>query len=309
MPRALVTGASGFVGRYLLDELKNSRDLLCLTSGIAPKGEGCEWVQADIRDTDAISGLISSWKPDQIFHLAAISSPTGFSVRDYYETNVLGTLNVLEAAAAVSSDVLVVGSAYAYGSYQTKIHEDFQLRPVNPYGASKAAQDSLAGSFTSGDNRVITVRPFNHTGPGQLDSYLVPGLISKLLIKRSEKKKGSDEIDIGNAAAVRDFSDVRDVVNAYRLLLDTATESGAFNVCSGNGYSVFEILTICCEKLGAENLYKEQQQLLRKRDINYLVGDGGKLNRAIPWSPRYKLSETIEKMIESQMNNSSVPHS
>lgn len=308
MPRALVTGASGFVGRYLIDELANSRDLLCLTSGVAPQGDDCEWVSANIKDSESVSGLVSDWKPDQIFHLAAISSPTGFSVRDYYETNVLGTLNVLEAAAKVGADVLVVGSAYAYGSYQSKIREDFQLNPVNPYGASKAAQDSLAGSFGEGDSKVITVRPFNHTGPGQLESYLVPGLITKLQNRKSQENS-SQPIDIGNATAVRDFLDVRDVVGAYRLLMDESKKSGVFNVCSGVGYSVLELLTICCEKVGAEILYKEQQNLLRKRDIEYLVGDCSKLKQEISWSPRYKLSETIETMIETRENNMSVPRS
>lgn len=306
MPRALVTGARGFVGRYLLDELKSSRDLLCITSGTVPTGEDCEWAQANIKDADAISALILNWQPDQIYHLAAISSPTGFSVRDYYETNVLGTLNVLEAAAQVGSDVLVVGSAYAYGSYKTNIGESFQLNPVNPYGASKAAQDSLAGSFANGENRVITARPFNHTGPGQLESYLLPGLITKIMKSQSGDRKGNNEIDIGNVSAVRDFSDVRDVVAAYRLLLDEETSSGAFNVCSGTGFSVSELLTMCCKKLGVEILYKERQKLFRKQDIDYLVGDGKKLSRALPWSPRYTLSETIETMIENQTNNSGV---
>lgn len=303
MPKVLVTGASGFVGRYLLDELReNGREVICLSTGRHSDTDNCQWVQTDLRDTDAISRVIKAHKPDQIYHLAAISNPAGNSVREYYQTNVLGTLNVLEPAAETNADILVVGSAYAYGQYSKKIVEDCALNPVNPYGASKAAQDSLAGSFSFGENKVIRVRPFNHTGPGQSNFYLVPGLIERIQKFKSNGNDDSNELPIGNVDAVRDFMDVRDVVKIYRLLLDKTEQSGVFNVCSGKGYSVKELFEVCCEKIGVSLLYKENEGLLRKQDIATLVGDERKLQSIIDWAPRYLLPETIDTMIDQLTN-------
>lgn len=297
MTVALVTGIGGFVGQYLANDLaSNGRDVIGLTTDASDASSlPAQIKEADIRNEDAISKLIASVKPDEIYHLAAISRPAGEKIREYYETNVLGTLNIIQAAIPVDAKVLVVGSAYAYGSYDEIISENFQLRPVNPYGASKAAQDSLAGSFLDSDARIMRVRPFNHTGPGQDPAFLIPGVIQRLL----EHKKSGKDVTIGNVSSVRDFLNVKDVVHAYRAIMTEVNSSEVFNVCSGVGYSVSDIYSICCEKLDLSVKFVEKPELLRRQDINYLVGSPNKLFAETSWNPKIEMSQTISEIIDS----------
>lgn len=293
MTKALVTGASGFVGHHLIRELENhDTELTCVTTS-KWDGAGSKWVESDLRDVDSITSLINDVKPDEIYHLAALSRPTGNDYREYFDVNLYGTLNVLNAARNCESSVLVVGSAYAYGKQSGPITEECALNPVNVYGASKAAQDALACSY-SFDSKVIRVRPFNHTGEGQSEDFLVPGLIKRVLA--AEK---SDSIHIGNVSSVRDFLDVRDVVKAYRVLMRETSSSDVYNVCSGSGLSVDEIFSVVKECINRELSYKTSEELVRATDIEILVGKNTKLARQTDWKQKYSFSETVMAIVNS----------
>lgn len=293
MTKALITGASGFVGRYLIRELEtHNTDLTCVTTN-KRNITGPQWVEADVRDVVSITSLINDVKPDEIYHLAALSKPTGNDYREYFDVNLYGTLNVLNAARNCEASVLVVGSAYAYGKQCRLIDEETALSPVNVYGASKAAQDVLACSY-SFDSKVVRVRPFNHTGAGQDQAFLVPGLIKRILAATDARA-----ISIGNVSSVRDFLDVRDVVKAYRKLLRETSHSDVFNVCSGSGHSVEEIFNLVKDCTRKEVSYVASEELIRETDIEMLVGDNKKLMKLTDWKQEYSFRETVMTIVNS----------
>ena len=295
MTKALVTGARGFVGRHLVRKLENSdTEVFRLTSSadcISSDG----WISADIRDAEAIQSHITALKPDEIYHLAAISKPTGDDYREYFDTNLYGTLNVLNAARQCNCSVIVVGSAYAYGNYADRIDESFSLNPLNVYGASKAASDILAGTYSQ-DIKVVRTRPFNHTGAGQDNAYLVPGIIERMLSTQGTDKK----ICIGDVTPVRDFLDVRDVSAAYVKLMRETHESDVYNICSGNGLSVEQIYGSVKDQLGLFELqYETVESLLRPADIQNLVGNPGKLMKDTSWEPEFEFSQTVDQIVRA----------
>lgn len=304
MSKALVTGAGGFVGNYLVKELQaHGRDVLCVTNSGIPANSNEEWRVIDIIHKDALSKYVKNARPEEIYHLAAISRPVGFGVHDYFNTNVIGTLNLLECAKEVGANILVVSSAYAYGNYSEKIDEGFPLKPVNPYGASKAAQDILASSYSYSDNRVVCVRPFNHIGPDQSAGFLVPDIISKIRKHYSTDNK-SPTIEMGDMSPVRDFLDVRDVVRAYRIIMDETVPPESYNVCSGTGYSVKEIFELCCAGLSIEARFKESEQLKRDAEIQSLVGRADKLQSVCSWRPQLDIKKCIADIISSSDEHS-----
>lgn len=295
MTKALVTGARGFVGKHLVRKLKESdTEVFSLTSS-ANVCDSNDWIFADIRDAQAIKNQISTLKPDEIYHLAAISKPTGDDYREYFDTNLYGTLNILDAARECNCSVIVVGSAYSYGNYAETIDESFSLNPLNVYGASKAASDILASTY-SRDIKVVRTRPFNHTGAGQDNTYLVPGIIERMLSAQGTDKK----ISIGDITPVRDFLDVRDVAAAYVKLMRETCESDVYNICSGKGLSVEQVYESVKSQLGFFDLrYETDESLLRPADIQNLVGNPGKLVRDTSWKPEIDFSETVKQIVHA----------
>lgn len=306
MPKALVTGASGFVGKYLVAYLHALGYLVYAGSRnrettIHP--EGVISFSLDITDENKVEEQIREIKPDEIYHLAAIAHPISKNIQPFYDVNFQGTLNILEAARKINSAVLVVSSAYAYGCYNIPIKENFQLAPVNHYGISKAGADMLGYSYALQGEKVVRVRPFNHSGPEQLPTYLLPTLVNQLA--KIEMGVLSPTIKLGNLDAVRDFMDVRDVVRTYPLLLKHGINGEAYNVCSGKPISVKELFDLVASLSSVKVKLEIEEFRKRKTDISYLVGDTSKLRTLIDWKPEIELEETIRDMLNHYKEDAS----
>ncbi len=290
--KAIVTGASGFVGGYLVAHLEAEGD----DAVGLDRDDGL-----DITDRAGAVEIFTAHAPEVVYHLAARThvGDSWTSAQQVIETNVVGTLNVLDAArAAGARRVLVVGSAEEYGLVEQSdvlLNEETALRPFTPYGASKVGAAFLAlQAFLGSGLETIRVRAFNHTGPGQPPRFLVPALAHRIAMT---ERAGGDHIAVGNLDPVREVNDVRDIVRAYRLLVLEGTAGDVYNVCSGVGVAVREV----AQRLLAQAIRPMEAvvdpALARPADVPVLVGDPSKLIAATGWRPRHTLDDTLTDML------------
>ena len=291
--RALVTGAGGFVGRHLVRHLAEAGD------EVVEMELGVDGI--DIADAEPTTEAVMAAKPQVVYHLAGAADVGGSwsSPRETFLANALGTLNVLEAARASGAErVLAVTSADVYGRVtedELPLGEDRPLRPVSPYAASKVAADAIAQQAWLGHRLpVIRVRAFNHLGPGQSDRFVAPSLAAR--IARNERD-GGDEVPIGNMTPLRDVTDVRDVVRAYRLLMEHGEAGGVYNVCRGVAVSVKEIAEDLMAMAARPMHLVSDPALQRPVDIPVLVGDNTTLRRTTGWEPTIPLSTTLADVL------------
>ena len=288
--RALITGATGFVGPYLAAHLRAHGDDIIIP-GDADGG-------FDIVDRDIVHTAFAASGPEVVYHLAA-RSDVAQSWRDPLGTlriNVEGTQNVLDAARACGARrVLVVGSAEEYGPDDAVLREDHPLRPATPYGASKVAASFLAlQAFLGGGLETIRVRPFSHTGPGQSDRFFIPALAARIAVAEQAQ---ADTISMGNTDPVRDLSDVRDVVRAYRLLMELGAPGEVYNVCRGVGISVGEIAERLAARATRPLRVVVDPELVRPVEVRSLVGDSTKLQQLTGWQPEYDLDTMLDDVL------------
>jgi GDP-4-dehydro-6-deoxy-D-mannose reductase len=291
--RALVTGATGFVGPHLLAHLQQCDDEV-----IVP---GDAHGSFDITDRAAVSAVFDAERPEVVYHLAAWSD-VGASWRDptaCLRVNVEGTANVLDAARACGvRRVLVVGSSEEYGRIDDehpRLREDAPLRPITPYGASKVAASFLAlQAWLGAGLETVRVRAFSHTGAGQSARFVVPALARRIV---DAQRKGATTISAGAREPVRDLSDVRDIVRAYRLLVEHGKPGEPYNVCSGAGISIGEIADHLIDRAGGGLEVVVDEALVRAVEVPRLVGDPTKLVDATGWSPQYTLDETLDAVL------------
>lgn len=294
--RAVITGAGGFVGRHLRTHLEDSNDDVV---GLGPGDD----LDVDVLDANAVVDAVASAEPEVVYHLAA-RSHVGDSWNDpglVFRVNAEGTLNVLQACRTHGVErVVVVGSADEYGAVEggaTPLTEDAPLRPLTPYGASKVAADYLAlQAFLGWGVPTVRVRAFNHTGPGQPDRFLIPALTRRVV---ECERSGADEITVGNLDPVRDFTDVRDVVRAYRLLAEHGRPGEAYNVCSGVGTSVREVLEQILALSTRPLEYRVDDSLVRPVEVPHLVGDPSKIRADTGWSPEFSLDQTLADVLDA----------
>jgi len=291
--RALVTGAGGFVGAHLVRHLQEQGDEVVR---LERREDG-----VDITDAEAITDAVVAAKPEAIYHLAGAADVGGSwaEPRATFLANALGTLNVLGAARAAGAErVLAVSSADVYGRVsedELPIREDQPLRPVSPYAASKVAADALAQQAWLGHGLpVIRVRAFNHLGPGQSDRFVAPSLAAR--IARNERD-GGDEVPIGNLTPRRDVTDVRDVVRAYRLLMEVGEPGAVYNICSGHAVSVEHIAKTLLGMAARPMRLVVDPSLQRPVDIPVLVGDNTALRQATGWEPTIPLEQTLADVL------------
>jgi len=295
MTRATVTGAGGFVGPHLVAHLRANGDDVTEMYLFGP-------VEVDVTDADSALAALDAAKPDVVYHLAALShvGQSWSSPGRSFRVNAEGTLHVLRACLETGvARVVVILSSEVYGnaSGESALREDAPLRPVTPYGASKAAADLLALQMHLADGLdVVRVRPFGHTGPGQSDQFVVPALAMR--IARAERD-GVDEIPVGSLDAVRDLSDVRDVVRAYRLLALEGVAGEAYNVCSGTGVSIREIAETLLGHARRDIRLVTDPALVRAVDAPRMVGDNAKLRAGTGWAPEYPLHQTLADVLEA----------
>ena len=288
--RAYLTGGTGFVGAWLLRHLFDVGD-----TAVAPGPE------VDVTDLALLAPDVQAAQPDVVYHLAALTH-VGRSWAEPAETfrvNALGTLNLLEAAARcqVPPIVVVVSSAEIYGpvSDAEPLDEQAELRPVTPYAASKVAAEFLGlQAFLGRGLRVVRARPFNHVGPGQADDFVVSAL-ARRMVEAERAKVGF--VRVGNLAASRDFTDVRDVVRAYRLLALNGVAGEAYNVCSGRALSIAELAQQMAGLLSYRVEMVEDPALFRPVEVPILLGDASKLMTATGWKPEIALDETLSDVL------------
>jgi GDP-4-dehydro-6-deoxy-D-mannose reductase len=291
--RALVTGAGGFVGVHLVRHLEQEGDDVV---ELERRNDGI-----DIADADALTEAVVAAKPEAVYHLAGAADVGGSwaAPRETFLANALGTLNVLEASREAGAErVLAVTSADVYGrvtSDELPLGEDRPLRPVSPYAASKVAADALAQQAWLGHRLpVIRVRAFNHLGPGQSDRFVAPSLAAR--IARNERD-GGDEVPIGNMTPRRDVTDVRDVVRAYRLLMEAGEPGAVYNVCRGSAVSVQQIAAALLAMATRPMRLVSDPALQRPVDIPVLVGDNTALRAATGWEPTIPLDQTLSDVL------------
>jgi GDP-4-dehydro-6-deoxy-D-mannose reductase len=294
--RAVVTGGHGFVGQHLTAHLRALGDAVAILDR-----NGADAV--DIVDADSVERWIATVQPDVVYHLAA-RSHVGASWNDeeaVQQVNVGGTANVLAASSAAGvARIVVVGSAEQYGRIDDSalpVRETTPLRPVSPYARSKVAAEELAlAAQRNGALDVICVRAFNHTGPGQSANFLVPGLASRIA---AAERTQADDIVVGNLDSVRDYTDVRDVVRAYRLLAERGEPGQVYNVCSGNGVTVADIAGDLLARARRPLRLAVDPELVRPIDVPVLVGDATCLREATGWTRQIPLERTLADVLDA----------
>jgi GDP-4-dehydro-6-deoxy-D-mannose reductase len=309
--RALVTGVSGFVGGHLAEHLVLEGDLVVGLSAsgrwspvLAHLANSVRIERFDlVAQADAdLAELVSRKQPEVIYHLAAQSNPQGSlsDARGTWALNLGGSLNLLEAVKASGQKprIILVSSGVCYGNPAPEsipVTEDCPLRPNNPYAASKAAVDLLGiQHYLAHGTDVVIVRPFNHAGPRQPPRYV----LAALAIQVAEVECGrADCLNIGNLEVVRDFTDVRDVVRAYRLLAQHGRPGEIYNLGSGRGTKVASALEYLRSLATAPIPMRVDPALVRPVDQPLLIADASKLRAAVGWEPRYTIEQTLSDML------------
>ncbi len=290
--RALITGGHGFVGHWLVEALEAQGDEVVAIDA-----------DTDVADPNAIGPAVRAASPEVIFHLAALSH-VGESWSDpsrVLRVNVLGTAEVLAAARTTDANpvVLVVSSAEVYGVVrpdELPLTEGSPVAPATPYAASKAAAEQVALQAWRGfGQRVVVVRPFNHIGPRQAPNFAVSALARRIVEAR---RTGARELVVGTLTTRRDFTDVRDVVRAYRLLAVDPTPGSVFNVCSGHDVAIGQVAERLLELAGAELHLRTDPALLRPVDVPVLRGSARALEVATGWKPEIALDDTLRAVLD-----------
>ena len=287
--RVLVTGASGFVGGHLVDHL-------------TAVGDEVVESEAEITEPEALAADFEGVSPDAVYHLAAQADVKASFAEPAatVRVNVEGTLNVLEAARrAGARRVLVVSSADVYGRVDPSalpVGETVPMRPVTPYGASKAAAEMICVQAGLGHGlEVVRARAFNHLGPGQSDRFVASALASRIA---ANEHSGSDVVSVGNLGPRRDFTDVRDVVRAYRLLVERGAAGEAYNVCRGVAIGISDLAEALLARARRPMRLEADERLLRPVDVAEVRGDPAKLHNATGWRPEVPLEQTLDDLLD-----------
>jgi len=329
--KALVTGASGFVGRYMMIELALNGYSVTGIDVVdelhdSVLNETLKWVRGDshielekleigyercsILDLESLYSVIKRVSPDFVVHLAAQSSAAKsfLNPRETFEINLFGSLNLFEALKEYRSSrngelsirVLSIGSSDEYGIKEKELmplKEDTPLDPSSPYAISKVAQEMLAKHYCqSYQMDIISTRSFNHTGPMQRESFVLPSFAKQCAMIRAGRAE--PVIRVGNIDVVRDFTDVRDTVKAYRLLLQKGRAGDVVNVCSGSGFKIADALNRLIELAGIDVKVVRDESLFRPVDIPVLIGDNDRLCGVAGWKRDYSMDDTLSDLLE-----------
>ena len=297
--RILLTGAEGFTGRYLAHRLAECgwavHGFVRPGTDLARVEGGSVCVPVDLRDSVATADAVTAVRPDAAIHLAGISSPVHGSIEEIYATNLIGTRHLLAGLADLGTAprTILASSANVYDAgLSGRIAEDAPVAPVNDYGVSKLAMESLRGVFAARLPIVVT-RPFNYTGVGQSTRFVIPKIIEAL-------RSGATAVELGNIDVYRDWSDVRFVSDCYTRLIDCAAAvGGTFNICSGVATSLREVIDQACAAAGRTIEVRFNPQFARANEIPRLWGDHGRLAEAIgPLTPP-PIADTLRWMLDS----------
>jgi len=316
MERVLVTGADGFIASHLIDYIRDKEPgnevyatcrRLADKKNIIHRLKEITLVDMELTDYHSVFNAVKVTMPDKIFHIAGQSfvpsswtSPAGT-----FETNAVGTAHVLEAARQLvpQAYIQVAGTSEEYGlvhPFECPINEDIQpLRPLSPYGVSKVAADLFGWQYARSYGMNITrTRTFNTTGPRRGEMFVTSDFAKQVAL--IEAKKQTPMIVHGNLEAIRDFTDVRDTVRAYWLLSDIRGTGDVFNICSGNGHTMLDVLETLLELTYFRQKieHRVDEKRLRPSDVPLLQGCNSKVNAATGWLPEYHFKDTMKDLLD-----------
>ena len=289
MKRILVTGSNGFTGKYVCSELKKfGYEVYGLTKNFNIADQSI-----DLRDRSALEDLISTVRPQGVVHLAAIASVTHGCDSDFVDVNVNGTRNLLDSLSCLTclKSIIVASSANIYGNlgFGCAITEDMAPNPQNFYAESKLRmEDCIKRDY--GGLPITIVRPFNYTGVGQANNFLIPKIVSAF-------KRKAKILHLGNLDVYRDFSDVRFVSWAYAKLIDECSKGDLINLCSGAAYSIGNVIKICSKLMQYKLEIKSDLKLRRDNELLYLCGDPTHMVQVLGKKSPFSLEDTLSWML------------
>ena len=330
--RILITGASGFVGRHLIEQLGAGEEARTgVRSGKGKRSGGCtelfgtcfperpehcgalgaeatevKLFHVDLRSEASVAGLIRDVRPDEIYHLAALSQVRASweKRREAVETNLMGTFHLFEAARNLTpaARILFVSSSDVYGDAKPRTRkrlffEDERDGVVSPYAFTKIGGELLSEFYARREKlAVVMARPFPHTGPGQTEVFVCSDWARQIV--RIERGEATPVISVGNLRIRRDYLDVRDVVSAYSLLMDRGKAGEVYNVASGRAPSLREILNKMLSFTDKKIKVRVDPARIRKSDIPYLAGSNAKIKAQTGWTPRIPLEKTLRDLVD-----------
>ncbi len=282
--KVLITGVAGFTGRYLQEHLM-------------AHGYNCVALQSNLLNKKSVASEVAKINPDYVIHLAAISFAAELNIGKIYEVNVVGSLNLLDALASMKAppkNVILASSAAVYGkSSVTSLTENLVPRPVNHYGCSKLCMENMAQNYI--DSFPVTIaRPFNYTGIGHAEHFLIPKIVKAF-------QHSEPEIALGNLEVYREFNDIRDVCITYRLLIESSIKGGVVNICTGHSISLLEIIELMSSISGIQMKVKIDPFFVRENEIKDLSGNPAKLRSYVNVTPRYTIEDTLRWMYASSI--------
>lgn len=289
MKTILVTGSNGFTGNYIREVFQKAGYKVV---GLALHSSGPDELRCDLTDSDAIRSIIRDVQPDGIIHLAALSFVGHDDPVDFYNINVVGTTNLLDALdqEQITADkIIIASSANVYGNPPTEdVTEETPASPVNHYATSKLAMEYMVRNWFDRQNIILT-RPFNYTGPGQDTKFLVSKIVDHYRRKEAV-------IELGNTDVYRNFSDVRDIARAYLMLFESDARNEIVNLSSGEAYSIQDIIDLMSKIAGYTIEIRINQDFVRKNDIRILNGRNVKLKALTGFTPKFSLETTLRDM-------------
>ncbi|CAH1746762.1 UDP-glucose 4-epimerase [Thauera humireducens] len=295
MKRALITGIKGFTGQYVAAELAQ-HGWEAWGIGSHDEADDARYRRVDLADAAGLHAVIAEVQPDAVVHLAAIAFVGHADADAFYTVNLIGTRNLLSALAASSKrpeSVLLASSANVYGNAtEGVLSETTPPSPANDYAVSKLAMEYMARLWMD-KLPIVIARPFNYTGVGQTESFLLPKIVGHF-------RRGAEVIELGNLDVWRDFSDVRAVAQAYRRLLETCPTGETVNVCSGKAHSLREVIAMAEGICGHSIQVQVNRALVRASEVKTLCGDATKLRSTIAEWATPPLEDTLRWMLEAK---------
>lgn len=313
--RLLITGINGFVAEHFLELLSNRGIYHFEILGIGRSANNelknkfndlnINYQSIDLLNKNDVADCINNFKPDYLLHLASISS-VGHSWKhpqDSFVNNTNIFLNLIEQIRLqnIPCRILSIGSSEQYGNVTKEmlpLQETSPLNPISPYAVARVSQEMISKIYEQGYGMdIIMTRSFNHIGPGQKDIFVIPSF-AKQLVSIKLGKCSNNTITTGDLSIIRDFIDVRDVVNAYYMLLMDGKKGEVYNICSGVGISLHDIILKMCNKLAIEVNLETNPLLIRPNDNKIIIGNSDKLKKEINWNPNINLEKSIDNILE-----------
>jgi len=291
--RVLITGINGFTGRPLRAALEDhGANVFGITNNLQDE-KSDQVLEVDLEDAELLNKTFDQVRPDYVIHLAGLSFANHKNPLPYYQTNVIGSENLLKACLQKGQQIealVLASSAAVYGAPTSEyVSESEPVSPISHYGLSKLAMEFIAQTY-SDELPIIITRPFNYVGAEQAARFLIPKIANHF-------NRKCLEIELGNTNVIREFSDIRDVVQIYIRLLE-GDGRGIVNICSGRAHSLDEVLATFTEISGHEVKVKVNPNFVRKNDIKSLVGDSAKLQEMTNYKFQYTLKATLSSMLK-----------